>query len=180
MRVPDLMIGSLLAAAAPITTCLSYTHSYSAIAIPHIQQPRFTLIHRVYSQQSSFLTAYSLNPRLHCRHSQLALNYTLQSHYASLVDYRRILKRFSAVLPELPYWLPHCLGVLRTLTHTRSLTQSQIQSLLTDTLTDSSLTHCHYLIRLGWFSYIVPERCERTRRKHRLRHRSIVASRTTS
>jgi hypothetical protein len=96
-----------------------------------------------------------------------------QSHYASLADYfncsRRILKHFSAVLPEL-HWL---LTDAHWLT-CRSLTQSQIQSLtLTSSLTllvfytHSLLTNC---IQLGWFAYIVPERSERTRRKHRLRH----------
>jgi hypothetical protein len=113
------MIGFLLAA-AHITTCLNCTHSSSAIAIPHVQQPRFTLIHRVYIQQSSSPTAYSLNTRCNCRHSQLALyNYTLQSHYASLADYRRLLKHFSGALPELHYTTLaplHWLVLLTTLT----------------------------------------------------------------
>jgi hypothetical protein len=106
--------------AAHITTCLNYTHSYSAIAIPHIQQSLFT-------QQStrSLFPAVFISDRSLLEHSNTlsALTAcTLQLHsairYASLADYRRLLKHFSAVLPELHYWLPHWLGVLRTLTNT--------------------------------------------------------------
>jgi hypothetical protein len=113
------MIGFLLLAVAHITTCLDYRHSYSATAIPHVQQSLFATIHtESMNQQSSSLTAYSLNTQCNCRHSQLALyNYTLQSHYASLADYRRLLKHFSAALPELHYyWLHTILTALRTLT----------------------------------------------------------------
>jgi hypothetical protein len=49
----------------------------SDIAIPHIRQSLFTLMHRVYFQQSSSPTAYSLNTQLHWRHLQLALTITL-------------------------------------------------------------------------------------------------------
>jgi hypothetical protein len=72
------MIGFYLAA-AQFTTCLNYTHSYSAIAIPHIQQSRHTIIHtESMNPQSSSPTAYSWNTRIPRRHSQLALyNYTL-------------------------------------------------------------------------------------------------------
>jgi hypothetical protein len=133
MRVPDLMIGFLLTA-AHITTCLSYSHSYSAIAMPHIQQQSLhTTIHTVYFpaifisgclllEHSTTLTALTA-----CTH-----NYTLQSHYASLADYRRLLKHFSAALPELLY--TPILTLLRTLTNPplRSLKYNRSH---TDTLT---------------------------------------------
>jgi hypothetical protein len=71
--------------AAHITTCLNYSHSYSAIAMPHIQQSLFTTIHT--ESISSSLHLRLLTPATldcNCRHSQLALyNYTLQ--YAVLL-----------------------------------------------------------------------------------------------
>jgi hypothetical protein len=76
-----------------------------------------------------------------------------------------------------PHWLTHChyslTGIAyNSLQYTHSLTQSQIHSLA------SSQSLIHYCTlsgiqltdQLGWFAYIVPERSERTRRKHRLRH----------
>jgi hypothetical protein len=66
---------------------------------------------------------------------------------------------------------------LYSLLLTSALTAHWFPHWLTNSGSDSYLTNC---IQLGWFAYIVPARSERTRRKHRLRHRSIVASRTTS
>jgi hypothetical protein len=137
MWVPDRMIGFYLAA-AHITTCLNYRHSYSAIAIPHIQRSLFTLMHpESISQQSSSLTAYSWNTQCNCRHSQLALyNYTLAFALLHTILARSITLTGIACnshtdtilvtpLRSLKYtrWLAHChwlltdtLGVLRTLT----------------------------------------------------------------
>jgi hypothetical protein len=140
MWVPDLMIGLLLT--AHITTCLNYRHSFIALSL-------FRTYNNLCTQQSS----QSLSPS--SLHLQLLLllehsttltaltacthNYTLQSHCASLADYPRRLKHFSAALPEV-HWFPYC-----------------------------QYTHTHW-IQLGWFTYIVSERSERTRRKHSLRH----------
>jgi hypothetical protein len=149
MWVPDLMIGFLLA--AHITTCLNYTHSYSTIAIPQIQQSLFTTIHTVYFQESSSPTAYSWNTQCNCRHSQLALyNYTLQSHYASLAHYRRLLKHFSAALPELLYT-----GYSYEHSNTGSLLVFYAHWLLTDSMLTSSLTLIHYCTL--YFSTVLPE-----------------------
>jgi hypothetical protein len=135
MRVPDLMIGFLLAA-AHITTCLNYSHSFIALSLFHIFN---NLVHTNPLSISSslhlqLLTPGTLNATVgtHSLHSQLHS----AIRHASLADYRRLLKHFSAVLPEL-HWFPYCqntiltnlslpyavsntitLGVLRTLTNT--------------------------------------------------------------
>jgi hypothetical protein len=123
------------------------------------------------TQQSTSPTAYSWNVYCNCRHSQHAVyNYTLK--YAMLL--------WPITVESLNTSRLHCLNYT-TGFHTdtrRSLTQSQIHSLWLTALRwfpcwhsyahwHSILTNC---IELGWFTYIVPERSERTHRKHRLRH----------
>jgi hypothetical protein len=114
MWVPDRMIGFLLA--AHITACHSYSYSYIAIAIQHVQQSLHTTIHAVYVPQSSSLTPYSLNTHsLHsaitlCNHTMLLWPITFDSLNTSLL---------------------HCLNYTTLAAHytCRSLTQSQIHSL---------------------------------------------------
>jgi hypothetical protein len=62
---------------------LLITLIHSAIAIPHILQSLFTLIHWVYFQQSSSPTAYSLNTLTALMHWLLALRlHSDLLHYA--------------------------------------------------------------------------------------------------
>jgi hypothetical protein len=144
MWVPDLMIGSLLAA-ANITTCLNCTHSYSAIAIQHVQQSLYTTIHT--ESISSSLHLWLLTPwtleytvGTHSLHSTITL---WLSHYCTL------------------YWLAPLHWLVF---YARSITQSQIHSLVlltthlvycrnyTAYYTDWYSTDC---IQLGWLTYIV-------------------------
>jgi hypothetical protein len=139
MWVPDRMIGFYLA--AHITTSLNYSHSYSAIAIPHIEQSRFTTIHT--ESISSSLHPQLLTPRTltatvgtHSLHSQL----------------------HSATLTATVFSLLHT--TIHSCTDSLTLT---ICTWLHNYLTDTDW------IQLGWFTDIVSKRSERTRRKHRLR-----------
>jgi hypothetical protein len=117
---PPIIVGSgsddWILLAAHITISLNYSNSYSAIAIPHIEQYLHTTIHTESMSRSlhlQLLTPGTLNATVgtHSLHSRLA-------HW---------------------YWL---------------------HNYLTDT----------DWIQLGWFTDIVSERSERTRRKHRLQH----------
>jgi hypothetical protein len=138
--------------AAHITTCLNYTYSYSAIAIPHIEQSLLTLIHRGYFQQSSSPTAYSSNTHCNCRHSQLALTITLCN---TLIRYT--------------HWLAHWYWFI-TAHYTSQLYSLNYTTLALSCITLHSLhwmTYAHWLCRS---THISSERSERTRRKHRLRY----------
>jgi hypothetical protein len=125
MWVPDLMIGFLFSSLH--TTCLNYRHSYSAIAIQHVQQSRFT-------QQST----QSLFPSLHlwlltpgtlkftdgsyCLHSQLhsAIRWSITLIRWLLLSsqYCTLLRTLTLTNLSLPYAVSNTLtlGVLRTLT----------------------------------------------------------------
>jgi hypothetical protein len=89
--------------AAHITTCLNYSHLYSAIAIPHIEQSLHTTIHTVSFQQSTSITAYSWNTQCNCRHSQLALTITLCN---TLIHYTHWLTSIVFSLLH-THWLAH-------------------------------------------------------------------------
>jgi hypothetical protein len=140
------MIGFLLAAAHN-TTCLNYTYSYSAIAIQHIQQSRFTLMHTESISSSlhlRLLTPGTLNATVdtHSLHSIITLcNHTMLL-WPIIVD--------SLNTSRLHYWLPHCLGVLRTLTgiayNSNTLTLVYCRNYT------AYYTDC---IQLGWLTYIL-------------------------
>jgi hypothetical protein len=114
------MIGFLLAA-AHITTCLIYSHFYSAIAIPHVQQSRFTL--QSTPSSSSSLHFWLLTPGTlkytvgtHSLHSTITL---WLSHYCTL------------------YWLLY----IHSLAHCHWLVL----------LTTDSVFYAHWLILTNWY-----------------------------